>query len=368
MSARAAAAGICAIVAIAIAVAPLASSASTAAGSWAATAGMAVPRDNLTATPLADGRVLVVGGVGEPTSELYDPATGTWIAGGTLNQARWLHVAVRLRDGRVLVAGGGAYTASAGAIRPGDESLDADREHECRPPQLHRHASPRRARARRRRSFGERHRRAGERRAVRPGNRPLDVDRKPPDAPPRPHGDAAGRRHGLGRGRFRFRRGLVLAKRGALRPRPRTLEPCHVDDGRPRARERDPARQRSRARRRRGESVRNGRPLRRALRPGLGQVDFDGQHGRLLGPEAVLLQDGRVLRAGGGEAGGVYSPATGTWSATGPRAYSLVGGAALALLPNGQVLSGGGTRLANCSPRGAAASPSRAPSCTRPSP
>ena len=161
------------------------------------------------------------------------------------------------------------------AIRPGDESLDADREHECRPPQLHRHAPPRRARARRRRSFGERHRRAGERRAVRPGDRPLDVDRKPPDAPPRPYGNAAGRRHGLGRGGFQFRRALVLAERGALRPRPRTLEPCRADDGRPRARQRDPARQWSRARRRRGEPVRNGRPLRRALRSGLGQVDSD---------------------------------------------------------------------------------------------
>ena len=73
----------------------------------AATASMAIPRDNLTATPLANGRVLVVGGVGQSTTELYDPPTGTWIAGGTLNQPRWLHEAVRLRDGRVLLAGGG---------------------------------------------------------------------------------------------------------------------------------------------------------------------------------------------------------------------------------------------------------------------
>jgi hypothetical protein len=75
------------------------------------------------------------------------------------------------------------------------------------------------------------------------------------------------------------------------------------------------------------------------------------------GPEAVLLKDGRVLRAGGGEAGGVYSPATGAWTATGPRVYSLVGGAALALLPNGQVLSVGGARLANCSPKGCGSEP-----------
>jgi N-acetylneuraminic acid mutarotase len=75
------------------------------------------------------------------------------------------------------------------------------------------------------------------------------------------------------------------------------------------------------------------------------------------GPEAVLLQDGRVLLAGGGYAGDVYSPATGTWTATGPRVYSLVGGSALALLPNGQVLSVGGAQLANCTPKGCGSEP-----------
>ena len=64
---------ICAM--LAIAATPLASSASTAAGSWTATADMAIPRDNLTATPLANGRVLVVGGVGESTIELAAAAS-----------------------------------------------------------------------------------------------------------------------------------------------------------------------------------------------------------------------------------------------------------------------------------------------------
>jgi hypothetical protein len=43
-------------------VTPLRSSVSTAAGSWSATTSMTVARAHVTATPLANGRVLVVGG------------------------------------------------------------------------------------------------------------------------------------------------------------------------------------------------------------------------------------------------------------------------------------------------------------------
>src|SRR5918996_4274425 len=66
------------------------------AGSWTATQSMSVARSSLTATPLGTGSILVVGGAGESSTELYDPATGTWLPGGTLNQPRWLHAAVRL--------------------------------------------------------------------------------------------------------------------------------------------------------------------------------------------------------------------------------------------------------------------------------
>jgi N-acetylneuraminic acid mutarotase len=102
---------------------------STAAGSWTATASMAAARAHLTATRLGNGRVLVVGGVDESTTELYDPLTGTWVAGGTLNQPRWLHAAVRLADGRVLVADSangdvyspatGTWTATGPMVYPG---------------------------------------------------------------------------------------------------------------------------------------------------------------------------------------------------------------------------------------------------------
>jgi hypothetical protein len=111
VSTRAVTFAVCAM--LASLVVPFASSASTPAGGWTATASMSTARAHMTATPLANGRVLVVGGVGETTSELYSPATGTWSPGGVLNHPRWLHAAVRLADGRVLVAGGGGYTATA---------------------------------------------------------------------------------------------------------------------------------------------------------------------------------------------------------------------------------------------------------------
>jgi hypothetical protein len=65
-----------------------------------------------TATLLADGRVLVVGGNvasggGELASaEVWDPATERFAPAGTLAAGRLLHSATLLRDGRVLVVGG----------------------------------------------------------------------------------------------------------------------------------------------------------------------------------------------------------------------------------------------------------------------
>src|SRR5260370_4852434 len=69
---------------------------------------MAYPRARHTATLLADGRVLVVGGLGpgRGNSEIYDPRTNTWSPAGNLISARANHEAVILGDGRVLVIGG----------------------------------------------------------------------------------------------------------------------------------------------------------------------------------------------------------------------------------------------------------------------
>jgi hypothetical protein len=65
------------------------------------------------------------------------------------------------------------------------------------------------------------------------------------------------------------------------------------------------------------------------------------------GGAAALLQDGRVLVAGY-STGDVYSPATGTWTATGPMVDFGLSASAAALLPNGQVLYAGGRRASYC--------------------
>jgi hypothetical protein len=92
---------------------------------------MGTPREFQTATRLADGRVLVAGGYtgASPsagtgitlasyrlvessasvlrTAELYDPATGTFSPTGSMSTIRDQHTATLLQDGRVLVIGGG---------------------------------------------------------------------------------------------------------------------------------------------------------------------------------------------------------------------------------------------------------------------
>ncbi|WP_257463369.1 Kelch repeat-containing protein [Archangium lipolyticum] len=84
---------------------------------------MSRPRVGHTATRLASGKVLVVGGVSEfvttqtPTqasipsvlessAELYEPSTKTWAPTGALSQPRFDHQAHLLPSGKVLVVGG----------------------------------------------------------------------------------------------------------------------------------------------------------------------------------------------------------------------------------------------------------------------
>jgi hypothetical protein len=78
---------------------------------WTPTGALAVARGASTASLLADGRVLVAGGVDDGDNtvgavELYDPEAGTWAFTGAMLEPRLVHTATSLPDGRVLMAGG----------------------------------------------------------------------------------------------------------------------------------------------------------------------------------------------------------------------------------------------------------------------
>jgi hypothetical protein len=80
---------------------------------WFPAAPFAAPRLEHTLTPLRDGRVLAAGGVtgdGQQdtlaTAEIYDPVADRWTAVTGMAAPRRGHTATPLADGRVLVAGG----------------------------------------------------------------------------------------------------------------------------------------------------------------------------------------------------------------------------------------------------------------------
>jgi len=110
-----------------------------AAGTWSATGSMSVARKALTATLLADGRVLVAGGSdsgqtpvsAQPmdavsSAEVFDPAAnggvGAFSATGSMATPRALAAAARLPSGKVLVAGG--YTVGTAVTVASAEQYD----------------------------------------------------------------------------------------------------------------------------------------------------------------------------------------------------------------------------------------------------
>ena len=84
------------------------------AGTFTETGRMTTPRCNHTATLLPNGKVLITGGAirsvnsfqSFSSAEIYDPATGTFSAAGDMTMDRLWHTATLLKDGKVLLAGG----------------------------------------------------------------------------------------------------------------------------------------------------------------------------------------------------------------------------------------------------------------------
>lgn len=91
-----------------------------ATGIFTRTGNMRIARASHTATLLANGQVLITGGTNSTgtlaTAELFNPATGTFTRTGSMATARFGHTATLLGNGKVLVAGGA--TAKAELFNP----------------------------------------------------------------------------------------------------------------------------------------------------------------------------------------------------------------------------------------------------------
>lgn len=106
-----------------------------ASGEFSSTGSMPDGRAGYSATLLLDGRVLISGGYilnpesrqersDIPTAELYDPRTGQFTQTGAMIDPRNNAAAARLADGRVLVAGGSSYEKDGSGSLASAESYD----------------------------------------------------------------------------------------------------------------------------------------------------------------------------------------------------------------------------------------------------
>lgn len=107
------------------------------AGSWTPTGSLTLgPRSIHTATLLNNGKVLIAGGSSQPlpasnalaTAEIFDPTTSLFSSTSSLNVARMVHTATLLDNGKVLIAGGGStgggpYEITAELYDPGADTF-----------------------------------------------------------------------------------------------------------------------------------------------------------------------------------------------------------------------------------------------------
>jgi hypothetical protein len=78
---------------------------------WTSTGSMSAARYYHSASLLTSNRILIAGGSGLSTAELYDAATGTFSATGTMHSVRDSAAATRLATGTLLLTGGNNSTA-----------------------------------------------------------------------------------------------------------------------------------------------------------------------------------------------------------------------------------------------------------------
>jgi len=95
-----------------------------ATGTWTNTGPLATARERHTSTLLPNGKVLITGGAAFPvpgngsiiayysSAELYDPVTGSWTSAGSMSVSRSDHTATLLPNGKVLIAGGETTNSS----------------------------------------------------------------------------------------------------------------------------------------------------------------------------------------------------------------------------------------------------------------
>jgi N-acetylneuraminic acid mutarotase len=105
---------------------------SPANGAWSAAGKLLIARREFAATLLASGQLLVIGGT-SPTGggdaissvERYDPKTNNWSLAAGLTQGRRMHTATLLASGQVLVVGGLSSTGPLGTVERYDPRTNA---------------------------------------------------------------------------------------------------------------------------------------------------------------------------------------------------------------------------------------------------